>query len=225
MDFKAPPKLIKAVPGKFCGSVGQSKRNCSLQWCHKWRDSVSNHQRLYCLLNRLFRRRSKKTSKLRVTGLCEGDLPVDTPHKGLVTRKLFLFDDVIVFTKPSQFLQVSGMTNCLNLKHFVESGLPRHFHPWLPCVYVLSLFSGRSNSKVQGGNMGPTWVLMVPDGPHVGPRNLAIREAIPFQHTAAWLYFPYSLIVNISRYIQCVVRSQICRKCMKNVNDIVTRKQ
>ena len=32
--------------------------------------------RLDCLLNRLFRRRSKKTSKLRVTGLCKGNLPV-----------------------------------------------------------------------------------------------------------------------------------------------------
>ena len=29
-----------------------------------------------CLLNRLFRRRSKKTSKLRVIGLCEGNSPV-----------------------------------------------------------------------------------------------------------------------------------------------------
>ena len=28
------------------------------------------------LLNRLFRRKSKKTSKLRVTGLCEGNSPV-----------------------------------------------------------------------------------------------------------------------------------------------------
>ena len=25
--------------------------------------------------------------------------------------------------------------------------------------------------------MGPTWVLSAPDGPHVGPMNLAIREA------------------------------------------------
>ena len=31
---------------------------------------------LYCLLNHLFRRRSKKTSKLRVTGLCAGNSPV-----------------------------------------------------------------------------------------------------------------------------------------------------
>ena len=40
------------------------------------RDGVSNHWRHYCLHNRLFRRRSKKTSKLRVTGLCEGNSPV-----------------------------------------------------------------------------------------------------------------------------------------------------
>ena len=30
-------------------------------------------------------------------------------------------------------------------------------------------------SKVQWANMGPTWVLSVPDEPHVGPMNLAIR--------------------------------------------------
>ena len=48
----------------------------SLQWRHNGRDSVSNHQTHDCLLNRLFRRRSKKTSKLRVTGLCAGNSPV-----------------------------------------------------------------------------------------------------------------------------------------------------
>ena len=47
-----------------------------LQWRHNARDGVSNHRRLDCLLNLLFRRRSKKTSELRVTGLCEGNSPV-----------------------------------------------------------------------------------------------------------------------------------------------------
>ena len=32
------------------------------------------------------------------------------------------------------------------------------------------------DSKVHGANMGPTWVLSAPDGPHVGPMNHAIRE-------------------------------------------------
>ena len=48
----------------------------SLQWRHDWHDGVSNHHPCDCLLNRLFRRRSKKTSKRRVTGLCVGNSPV-----------------------------------------------------------------------------------------------------------------------------------------------------
>ena len=44
----------------------------ALQWRHNDHDGVSNHQPHGCLLNRLFRRRSKKTSKLRVTSLCVG---------------------------------------------------------------------------------------------------------------------------------------------------------
>ena len=47
----------------------------SLQWRHNEQDSVSNHQPHDCLLNRLFGCRSKKTSKLRVTGLCAGNSP------------------------------------------------------------------------------------------------------------------------------------------------------
>ena len=47
-----------------------------LQWYHNARGSVSNHQRLHRLLNCWFRRTSKKTPKLRVTGLCAGNSPV-----------------------------------------------------------------------------------------------------------------------------------------------------
>ena len=48
----------------------------ALQWCHDERDGVSNHRCPDCLLNRLFRHRSKRTPKLCVTGLCEGNSPV-----------------------------------------------------------------------------------------------------------------------------------------------------
>ena len=48
----------------------------ALLWRHNGRDGVSNHQPRYYLLNCSFRRRSKKTSKLRVTGLCAGNSPV-----------------------------------------------------------------------------------------------------------------------------------------------------
>ena len=37
---------------------------------------ASKNRRFDCLFNRLFRRRAKKTPKLRVTGLCEGNSPV-----------------------------------------------------------------------------------------------------------------------------------------------------
>ena len=69
-----------------------------LQWRHNGRDSVLNHQPHDCLLNRLFRRRSKKTSKLRVTGFVRGIHrgPVNSTHKWPVTRKMFPFDDVII---------------------------------------------------------------------------------------------------------------------------------
>ena len=47
----------------------------ALLWRRNGHDGVSNHQPHDCLLNRLFRLRSKKTSKLRVTGLCVGNSP------------------------------------------------------------------------------------------------------------------------------------------------------
>ena len=70
----------------------------TLQWRNYKRDDVSNHRCLDCLLDRLFRRRSKKTSKLRVTDICEGNPTVTGvfPHKGPLTRKMLRFDDVIM---------------------------------------------------------------------------------------------------------------------------------
>ena len=60
-----------------------------LQWHDNEGDCVSNHLRLDCLLNRLFRRRSKKTSKLRVTGICVGNSLVTgefPAHRALCER-------------------------------------------------------------------------------------------------------------------------------------------
>ena len=66
-------------------------RKCrfALQWRYNGRD---------CLLNHLFRRRSKKTPKVRVTGLSGGihRWPVNFPHKGPVARQMFPFEDVIM---------------------------------------------------------------------------------------------------------------------------------
>ena len=50
--------------------------NYALQWRHNECDGISNHQPHDCLPNGLLRRKSKKTLKLRVTGLCDGNSPV-----------------------------------------------------------------------------------------------------------------------------------------------------
>ena len=45
----------------------------TLQRLHNGCNGISNHQPHHCLLNHIFKRRSKKASKLRITGLCEGN--------------------------------------------------------------------------------------------------------------------------------------------------------
>ena len=55
---------------QWCKALGST-----LQWRHNGHDGVSIHQPHHCLLNRLFRPISKKTLKVRVTGLCVGNSP------------------------------------------------------------------------------------------------------------------------------------------------------
>ena len=70
----------------------------TLRWHPNGCDSVSNHQHHHCLLNRLFKCRSKKTSKLRVTGLCAGNSPRtgEFPAQMASNAEMFPFDDVIM---------------------------------------------------------------------------------------------------------------------------------
>ena len=43
------------------------------------------------------------------------------------------------------------------------------------------------DSKVYGANIGPTWVLSAPDGPHVGPMNLVIRAVLVKQPSSMFV--------------------------------------
>ena len=83
LDVLFDPGLNKRLIKQW--DAGDLRRHCAhydvtvintLRWRHNGRDSVSKHQPHDCSLNRLFRRRSKKTSKLRVTGLCAGNSPL-----------------------------------------------------------------------------------------------------------------------------------------------------
>ena len=75
-------KLMPQLPGAKTLSLSlrprlhvDKDRIRSLLWCHNGRDSVCYHQPHECLLNHSFRSRSKKTSNLRVTGLCAENSP------------------------------------------------------------------------------------------------------------------------------------------------------
>ena len=59
-------------PFTTCGPLGVTVQRCIIMT--RWESQIN--QTHNCLLNRLFRRRSKKTSKLWVTGLCGVNSPV-----------------------------------------------------------------------------------------------------------------------------------------------------
>ena len=42
--------------------------------------------------------------------------------------------------------------------------------------FISLSYDDTQDSKIHGANTGPTWVLSVPDGPYVGPMNLAIWD-------------------------------------------------
>ena len=71
-------RLNKRLSKQSWGWWFETPSRSSLQWRHNGRDGVPNYQPHNCLLNRLFRRRWNKTSKLRVTGLCAWYSPVTT---------------------------------------------------------------------------------------------------------------------------------------------------
>ena len=55
---------------------GTTRSDCNetpSQWRHNRLDGVSNHQPHHCFFSRWFGRRSQKTSKLRLPGLCAGN--------------------------------------------------------------------------------------------------------------------------------------------------------
>ena len=90
--------FITAPDNVRCLAITQTHVD-SLWWRHNGHDGVSNHRRLDYVLNRLFRCKSKKTSKLHVTGLCVGNSPVtdECPAQRPVTQEIFPFDDVIMY--------------------------------------------------------------------------------------------------------------------------------
>ena len=73
--FSKFPLHHRLFPAVHCKWYILYIASSALQWHHNGRDSVSNRQPHDCFLNHLLRHWSKKTSKLRVTGLFAGNSP------------------------------------------------------------------------------------------------------------------------------------------------------
>ena len=98
-----------------------------------------------------FRRRSKKTSKLRVTGFVRGihRSPVNSPHKWPVTRKMFPFDDVIMNIRRNlhrsypifKWLAVTWPNDRAPEKKY------QHWHPGKATCYIIIFLNHRRYSS------------------------------------------------------------------------------
>ena len=92
-----------------------------------------------------------------------------------------MFENVI-----SEMAAICSRPQCVNAYDFTRDVLCMETQPTftiLPneqiqpdAVSDISVWNKIPDSKVHGANMGPTWVLSAPDGPGVGPMNLAIRD-------------------------------------------------
>ena len=96
-------------------------------------------------------------------------------------------------------------------------------HIW----WLISIGSGKGlvtvdnkpfpDNKIHGANTGPTWVLSAPDGPHVLPMNLAIRDYL----SQGW---PRAMSPNGTpghndlKLTDCIIQLLLCRRniCVKD---------
>ena len=83
--------------------------------------SQSNHRRLDCVLNWLFRCRSMKSSKIRFTGPCEGNPPVTEgfPSQKRSNTENVPFDDVIVPLEILRWLASFGLDRCQSCFRYI----------------------------------------------------------------------------------------------------------
>ena len=138
----------------------------TLQWLRNGYDSVSNYQPHNCLLNHLFRGRSKKTSKLRVTGLCEGNSPGTGEFPAQMASNVenvsiwWHHHDIMVPVPLLQFV----ILNHLSMITVIIKLSAVHWGHFNLCSLIARF-------------MGPIWGRQDPGGPHVGPMIFAIWVA------------------------------------------------
>ena len=114
---------------KVDGQQGLKQKE-TLQWRHNEPGGVSNHQPHDCLLNRLFRRKSKKTSKLRVTGLSVGNSPVTGEFPAQMASNA---ENVSIWWRHHErrdLYNVLGCAHCLPCHHTAAQPPSKHSWQW-----------------------------------------------------------------------------------------------
>ena len=117
----------------------QWRSHLLLQWRHNRSDGVSSHQPHDCLLSRLFRHRLKKTSKLRVTGLCEGNSPLTGEFPAQMTSNA---ENVSIWRRHhAESHTRTRMNRCLHLNTLRPRQNGRHFEDNISkCIFVNESF-------------------------------------------------------------------------------------
>ena len=126
------------VPHPYFLRYGSSK---ALQWRHNERDGVSNHHPRDCLLNRLFKAQIKETSKLRVTGLCDGNSPKTGEFPAQRASNAFFKNNLL----RCGWMWLVSFIGCLLLRLYVFLWFPEIFCLWkvdpepTPIVFIYFL--------------------------------------------------------------------------------------
>ena len=109
----------------------------TLQLRHKERNGVSNHLRLVCLLNCWSRRRSNKTSKLRVTGLRAGNSPVTGEFPAQKTSNA---EDVSVWWRHHEYNVFVYDCHAVYDREYFSLFVPLLSHFWLIHLLAYTCF-------------------------------------------------------------------------------------
>ena len=87
--------------------------------------------------------------------------------------KMRLIDRMLLLRYPWNAHSWSSQNTLLNVvSNYLQDTKMNEMHSLTSIFQIFPI----PNNKNHGANMGPTWVLSAPDGPNVGPMNLAIRD-------------------------------------------------
>ena len=132
-------------------------QSSSLPWRHNGRDGVSNHQLLDGLLNRLFKAQIKEHIKAQRHWPLWGDSPVtgEIPHIGPVTRKMFPFDDVIMYISYGECSSVQLPDTPLRTNYDRGNTLLRRRSQWK--IYLATYMSPGLNQQLRCSSLDEPW--------------------------------------------------------------------